>query len=893
MAPNDYHLLSQYSDEHESAHDEPGLVEFELSAISDEKPPAFTTSRPIAERWMRAATGFVGFLKPSFLLAESHAEKRVDGSLAALDGLRGLACLCVLNQHTTQVFTERLYKYGYKTAPTDVYFPQWPFVRILWTGSAQVFTFFVLSGYVLSVKPLKQMRNQDLSVLKTLSSSVFRRGMRLFLPSIAVLIIVALVTLLGLYKLTAEASRRGLIAVPETFDLSALTADQTTNALQQDILGMTNFFNVNGYVPILQRNLWTINAEFRGSMLLFLFQIGTTRLQGWVRAMISFGMVVMLGYLRCTHTLLFFCGTLLAELDLIYQDFHSRTTTLRADENALTLDVEPAWHWASRTSLHALVLKITHPKNPTFRLFHLLCFIFAVYIMCVPFFDAHGPGYSTLTTYLTPFWFHADSEAYALWTLGSVLLLSSATHSIDILPLYTNRFSQYVGRISFALYIIQGPVLQIACYGMLPILEDITAPIGGRQTQLGFTAQWLMAAMISWPIVVYMADLTWRALDVPSVAISARNAALTVIEASQRLHERSDATDEVHRATDVGRSDSLNDETRVFAHVCAPAYALEALDGTTLHLLQHFSNKIAAEMTVIDDASNGWRFAVLPKAHEDSVVRFAVVAAATLHLQPHACSSASSTHPTYTQALTELRKRRNLQAQTTDGQKAVLLALLVLLAISMIQGSADFRAMLHLIETAITVIGSEEAISTDDLGTFIIRQVRKYRGYASPMLSQAQGISVLSQTTPQAPSRSKGWEDFKSYYQIYSLTDRSLSIMYYLNALACDMYVHRAQRGCGGRGFHEQVELVRQHLDSLPSNSLCEHALIWPTFIAALESDTPSHRDYFRRALQRHHVRNGFKNILVALEYLEGRWAEDGVEVDWTRSLPKLGAFVV
>jgi hypothetical protein len=163
------------------------------------------------------------------------------------------------------------------------------------------------------------------------------------------------------------------------------------------------------------------------------------------------------------------------------------------------------------------------------------------------------------------------------------------------------------------------------------------------------------------------------------------------------------------------------------------------------------------------------------------------------------------------------------------------------------------------------------------------------------MLSQANGIHVLSQTTPQRPSSSKGWEDFTSYYTVYSPTNysRSLSIMYTLNALACDMYVRRAQRGCGGRGFHDQVDLVRQNLDALPAKSPCEHALIWPTFIAALESDTPEHREYFRGVLEQHYARNGFRNILVALEYLEGRWAEDGVEVDWTRSLPELGAFVV
>jgi hypothetical protein len=52
---------------------------------------------------------------------------------------------------------------------------------------------------------------------------------------------------------------------------------------------------------------------------------------------------------------------------------------------------------------------------------------------------------------------------------------------------------------------------------MLPILEAITGPIGGRKTQIGFTVQWILSVLISWPIVIYLADLLWRALDVPSV----------------------------------------------------------------------------------------------------------------------------------------------------------------------------------------------------------------------------------------------------------------------------------------------------------------------------------------------------------------------------------------
>lgn len=160
------------------------------------------------------------------------------------------------------------------------------------------------------------------------------------------------------------------------------------------------------------------------------------------------------------------------------------------------------------------------------------------------------------------------------------------------------------------------------------------------------------------------------------------------------------------------------------------------------------------------------------------------------------------------------------------------------------------------------------------------------------MVSQAQGIKVLSQTTLSGPSTSRGWDDFTNYYQRYSALDRSLAIMYDLNTLACHMYVARAQRGWGVGASLKHVEDVKKSLESLPPNCPCEHALIWPTFIAALECSTQEHKDFFKATLEKHYQRNKFANLLRALEYLELRWSGHS-DLDWTRTLPDLPAFVV
>lgn len=137
------------------------------------------------------------------------------------------------------------------------------------------------------------------------------------------------------------------------------------------------------------------------------------------------------------------------------------------------------------------------------------------------------------------------------------------------------------------------------------------------------------------------------------------------------------------------------------------------------------SDRIAPEMTVIDDGNNGWRQVILPVAHRDPLVQLTVMAAAAIHHQSSNKSEALNATAIYAEAVSQLRKRQDLVSQSMEERQAVLLALLVLLAAAMIKGSADFRTILGLIDSAVTAIGGEDAVMSGELGTFIVRQVRK------------------------------------------------------------------------------------------------------------------------------------------------------------------------
>lgn len=78
-----------------------------------------------------------------------------------------------------------------------------PFIKLLYGGPQMVAIFFIVSGYSLSLKPLKLMyaRSYD-DLLKAISSSTLRRPFRLFLPCFIAGFCVLVLVRLGVYEYT-------------------------------------------------------------------------------------------------------------------------------------------------------------------------------------------------------------------------------------------------------------------------------------------------------------------------------------------------------------------------------------------------------------------------------------------------------------------------------------------------------------------------------------------------------------------------------------------------------------------------------------------------------------------------------------------------------------------
>lgn len=235
-------------------------------------------------------------------------------------------------------------------------------------------------------------------------------------------------------------------------------------------------------------HLWTIPVEFRCSLYLFLTILGTARLQTRWRFLVVAG-VSWITYRNCRWELvLFFCGMVLAELDLI-RGAHTPTPVLPVEEKTpatTSLGRVTPWLWV-------------------------LVSIGALYLMGQP--DGRGeitPGWVYLTSLIPEWW---TEEKYRFWqSIGAVFFVLSVGHCPGWQHFFNTAFVQYFGKISYAIYLMHGPAMHTMGYHFEKWAYSMTG-VEGYWYNTGF----VLGAMFCIPTVVWWADVFWRAVDIPTV----------------------------------------------------------------------------------------------------------------------------------------------------------------------------------------------------------------------------------------------------------------------------------------------------------------------------------------------------------------------------------------
>lgn len=204
------------------------------------------------------------------------SSKRQERSTEYLTGLRGIAALFVYNFHLVYPFTQKSIEPFHSWSESSLL--QLPVIRLFYCGSAMVALFFALSGFVLSIKPVqltKQERWSELSA--SISSSIFRRGWRLYLPCVPATFMIMLATYFRLYDHNVPDK---LFATGVPVELDTL-AEQLWDWMMFCFWSLMDIFSISAPYPksIYGAHLWTIPREFRSSMILYLSFLGLGRMR--------------------------------------------------------------------------------------------------------------------------------------------------------------------------------------------------------------------------------------------------------------------------------------------------------------------------------------------------------------------------------------------------------------------------------------------------------------------------------------------------------------------------------------------------------------------------------------------------------------------------------------
>jgi peptidoglycan/LPS O-acetylase OafA/YrhL len=439
-------------------------------------------------------------LTPSFLQhwvgGEASAPSKLH-AIAALDGLRGWACLLVFNFHFLFTYTWKV-AIGWGFAGENFGIHQLPFVHMLISGHIMVAIFFVLSGYVLSYKPLKTIRSRSFDqTFATLASGTFRRAFRLYIPAIAGIFCVFVAVRLGLYNYSHGVINEGhtIVGTNEQHPRVYKSFSKQSDDLWDTVATLLNPFEYSLYYNYYNPHLWTIPLEFRSSLILFVVIMGTSRLVAPVRLTMVSGLVWFCMRYGRWEIVLFLFGMLMAEVDLINGTWEQPTrpaadiekTTIRFGSGSkVTLNVSRRRLWVS-------------------------LFVVGLYFGSCPNIGFKWTPFYRWLWHVTPYTY-PEPHRFAQ-TIGAVLIVFSINHSPDIQKLFTNPLSQYLGKISFAFYVVHGPVLHCLGYALMPNIWNITGKETNFQYCLGFLIGWLICL----PISIWLGDIFWRVVDIPSV----------------------------------------------------------------------------------------------------------------------------------------------------------------------------------------------------------------------------------------------------------------------------------------------------------------------------------------------------------------------------------------
>ncbi|KAF2157066.1 hypothetical protein K461DRAFT_309245 [Myriangium duriaei CBS 260.36] len=376
---------------------------------------------------------------------------------------------------------------------------QLPILRLLVSGDPMVAIFFLVSGYSLSIKPISLMRqglDGQSKLLLTLSSAAFRRPIRLLLPLIVSTLIVAVAAAFGLYAHAASYSSGPYEHQRQYYHgwvLEAVPPIKDTLLLQLadwfwSLKGLLESFTTKrAFGSLYDLHTWTIPTEFRCSYLLYMTQAATAQLSSKIRlALLS---ILILGAFLCGDNwemALFWSGMFLSEFNVI-------------------------------TDTRSLVK--TNPSRPSVwavRVFKAVILFIGLYLASMPTFEHH---FSPLYAFFDSIHILGAGKPFSqrFWVaIGALMTFCVVMRTRTLKDFFSSRITRYLGRISFSLYLVHGPVLRGLGYSLAVLMSKLI----GNDTTFRYNTAIVLTLALTLPVIFALSHLFCIAVDEPIVRMA-------------------------------------------------------------------------------------------------------------------------------------------------------------------------------------------------------------------------------------------------------------------------------------------------------------------------------------------------------------------------------------
>lgn len=262
-----------------------------------------------------------------------------------------------------------------------------------------------------------------------------------------------------------------------------------------------NPFNFGHYHPRYDPHTFTIPMEFRGSMVVYIFLLGTAALKAKWRLRFAGLLSLYSLFIGRWDIATFMGGALFSEMDI------RRSDPTRASSSDPTL-VPPVTAAGAIRGRHTG----SRPTTAGGTVMRWALIFVALFFLSYPDAGAEWtPGFAYLSTWVPRYYVPLAGWMF-YQSIGALLLLHCVLRSPVLCSILEGRVAQYLGKISFSLYLVHGPVLHSLGFWIMPRLFECF----GRT--VGFAVGWV----ILFTVTMYLTNLWHERVDAWSTTVGKR-----------------------------------------------------------------------------------------------------------------------------------------------------------------------------------------------------------------------------------------------------------------------------------------------------------------------------------------------------------------------------------